>query len=263
MTESAKPRIVSLVPSLTELICELGLRDCLVGRTGFCIHPRNLLADVPKVGGTKAVDVERIRQLRPTHLVVSQEENTRPVVEELAGFVPEIVVTHVITLEENLSLFRRFGEIFDRRRRAEMLSQQFEQARSRLSSRQFDGHRVLYLIWKSPWMTVTRNTFISQMLQTVGLNTVPAVEGATDALRYPVLTDEEFAAQQADMVLLSSEPFRFGEAHKAQVRSLPAMADIPVHLIDGEMTSWYGSRAIAGLHYLADFRDALDGVHAS
>lgn len=263
MTEPATTRIVSLVPSLTELICELGLRNCLVGRTGFCIHPGRLLADVPKVGGTKAVDVERIRQLRPTHLVVSQEENTRPVVEELAGFVPEIVVTHVITLEDNLSLFRQFGEIFGRRQRAEGLAEQFEQARSRLSSRQFDERRVLYLIWKSPWMTVTRNTFISQMLQTVGLLTVPAVEGATDALRYPVLADDAFASQQADLVLLSSEPFRFGQSHKAQVRSLPGMAQTPVHLIDGEMTSWYGSRSIAGLDYLAGLRDDLDGVQAS
>lgn len=252
------PRIVSLVPSLTELICDLELAQYLVGRTGFCIHPKALLADVPKVGGTKAVDIERIRALRPTHLIVSREENTQPVVAELAGFIPEIVVTNPVTLEDNLTLYRQFGEQFDRLDQSERLTDQFEQARSRLLSRQDKPIAVLYLIWKSPWMTVTQNTFISQMLGAAGLQTVPAIDGLTDAGRYPVLQDDEFAALRPDLVLLSSEPFKFRKPHLAQVAALPGMEDVPTCLIDGEMTSWYGSRAIAGLHYLADFRDTLD-----
>ncbi len=255
-------RIVSLVPSLTELVCALGLRPFLVGRTGFCIHPKELLADVPKVGGTKAVDVEKIRQLRPSHLIVSREENEQPVVAELAEFIPQVIVTNPVTLEDNLGLYRLFGEQFGSQKQAASLIARFEQARARLSSRQYSELRVLYLIWKSPWMTVTQNTFISQMLQTVGLHTVPAIEGNTDAGRYPVLAAENFSAQDADLVLLSSEPFKFGKEHIDQVQSLPGMADTPVRLIDGEMTSWYGSRAIDGLHYLAEYREAMTGAQS-
>lgn len=251
-------RIVSLVPSLTELICVLGLGDKLVGRTGFCVHPREQLRDVPKVGGTKAVDVERIRQLKPTHLVVSREENEQPVVAELARFIPEIIVTNPVTLVDNLGLYRQFGEQFDCMPAAQGLIEQFEQAHARLLSRQDDPVRVLYLIWKSPWMTVTQNTFISQMLACVGLQSVPSVEGASDADRYPVIEDEQWAQWQPELVLMSSEPFRFEQKHVEAVQQMPGMRDIPCRLIDGEMTSWYGSRAIAGLHYLADFRDAMN-----
>jgi len=262
MNRSIEPRIVSLVPSLTELVCALGLADKLVGRTGFCIHPRAQLRRVPKVGGTKAVDVERIRQLKPTHLVVSREENEQPVVAELAEFIPEIIVTNPVTLTDNLTLYRQFGELFDCMVAAGRLIEQFEQAHARLLSRQDDPIRVIYLIWKSPWMTVTRNTFISQMLACVGLQTVPAANGERDADRYPVVEDHHWAQWQPALVLLSSEPFRFAQKHFDQVRQMPGMSNAPCQLIDGEMTSWYGPRAIAGLHYLAGFRDALDSSSA-
>ena len=254
-------RIVSLVPSLTELLCSMGLRPQLVGRTGFCVHPRAELADVPKVGGTKAVDIERIRALAPTHLVVSKEENQAPVVAELASFIPQIVVTDVISLADNIALYRQIGDVFDRHAEATRLVAQFEQARARLLSRQDLPLGVLYLIWKSPWMTVTRNTFISQMLDAVGLQTVPAVDGVSDAARYPVLADEAFGDLAPQVVLLSTEPYRFTARHAADVGSLPDMGSVPCRLIDGEMTSWYGSRAIAGLNYLGEFRDALNQEH--
>ncbi|MFK7965584.1 MAG: helical backbone metal receptor [Burkholderiaceae bacterium] len=252
------PRIVSLVPSLTELVCSLGLGTYLVGRTGFCVHPREQVRQVPKVGGTKAVDVERIRQLKPTHLIVSREENEQPVVAELASFIPEIIVTNPITLTDNLGLYRQFGDQFDRRDEANRLVEQFEQAHARLLSRQDHPVRVLYLIWKSPWMTVTRNTFISQMLACVGFKSVPDIQGERDADRYPVVADNDWSDWQPSLVLMSSEPFRFGPQHFDDVRQMPGMSDTPCRLIDGEMTSWYGPRAIAGLHYLAGFRDALN-----
>ena len=107
-------------------------------------------------------------------------------------------------------------------------------------------------------MTVTQNTFISQMLGAAGLQTVPAIDGQTDAARYPVLADDGFAPLHADLVLLSSEPFKFRKPNLAEIAVLPGMQDVPARLIDGEMTSWYGSRAITGLHYLAEFRDTLD-----
>ncbi len=256
------PRIVSLVPSLTELVCELGLRDQLVGRTGFCVHPAKALADVPKVGGTKAVDIDRIRALRPTHLIVSREENERATVAEIARFVPEIVVTDAYDLPDNRALYERFGDLFGVRNAAQALCEAFDQAVWQLMSQRHEPVPVLYLIWKSPWMTVTRNTFISSMLRTAGMHTMPACTGASDAQRYPVIADATFAELKPAAVLLSSEPFRFRPSHLAQVRTL-AGAGAVCELIDGEMTSWYGPRAIAGLGYLGRFRNALDKTLAS
>lgn len=248
-------RIVSLVPSLTELICALGLRDHLVGRTGFCIHPKASLVDVPKVGGTKSVDVERIRALRPTHLIVSREENEQPTVARIARFVPEVVVADARNLEENRALYRQMGDVFNAREAADQLCDAFDTGLLRLMSRHDSPVAVLYLIWKSPWMTVTRNTFISSMLASVGLHSVPDRIGRQDADRYPCIADDALTGQGADVILLSSEPYRFGESHRHE---MTAGTGLPCALIDGEMTSWFGSRAIAGLDYLGRFRDALD-----
>lgn len=254
-------RIVSLVPSLTELVCALGLRDRLVGRTGFCVHPREALRDVPKVGGTKDVDIERVRALAPTHLLVNVDENEKPTVDRLAEFVLGIVVTHPITVEDNLALIEDFGERFDRRDDARRLADRQREAMQRLRKRRFEPIDVLYLIWKDPWMSIGRETFIANMLAFAGLRSV--VDAAQP--RYPAVADPSADAAGARVVLLSSEPYRFTERHRAALaaacaahadaRALPHFATI-----DGEMTSWYGARAIDGLHYLSGYREALDGA---
>lgn len=150
MADRPALRIVSLVPSLTELLCSLGLRDALVGRTGFCIHPRDALRSVPKVGGTKDVDLDRVRALAPTHLVVNVDENEKPTVDALAADVPEIVVTHPIGVEDNLALIGRFGALFDRRAQAAVLADRFTSALAGLRARRFETLPVVYLIWKDP-----------------------------------------------------------------------------------------------------------------
>lgn len=248
---TSPPRIVSLVPSLTELLCELGLRDRLVGRTGFCIHPRAALRDVPKVGGTKDVNVERIRELAPTHLVVNVDENEKPTVDALAAFVPDIVVTHPVEVEDNLALIERFGALFDCRAAAVRLAERFAAALAGLRGCRFRRLPVVYLIWKDPWMTVGADTFIAKMLAEAGM---VALSPPADA-RYPVVTLDWIRASGAAAVLLSSEPYRFGPGHAAE---LAAGLGLPCLTIDGEMTSWYGSRAIDGLRYLLDFRIRLD-----
>ncbi|HEY0877806.1 MAG TPA: helical backbone metal receptor [Zeimonas sp.] len=248
-------RIVSLVPSLTELLCQLGLRERLVGRTGFCIHPRDAVRDVPKVGGTKDVDIERVRALRPTHVVVNVDENEKPVVDRLAAFVPEIVVTHPITVDDNLALIESFGERFSVPELAQRIADRQREAMHRLRTRRFTPVDVLYLIWKDPWMSIGRETFIAHMLATVALRSVVA-----DAQpRYPVVEDPSVDARAARVVLLSSEPYRFVERHRAALqRAAGARGAALFATIDGEMTSWYGTRAIDGLHYLLGYRDALD-----
>lgn len=247
-------RVVSLVPSLTELLCDLGLASQLVGRTGFCIHPRAVVRAIPKVGGTKSVDLARLREIEPTHVIVNIDENEKPTVEEIARFVPHVVVTHPLHPRDNLALYRLLGGIFRRDAEADALAHDFEQAwrETVRAAAAFPRENVLYLIWKKPWMTVARDTYISATLAAVGWDTVP--DGSVE--RYPRLALQAALAHDVRLVLLSSEPYRFRERDIAEVES-EAPPHVKVSLIDGEMTSWYGSRAIAGLAYLADFRRRL------
>jgi hypothetical protein len=269
-------RIVSLVPSLTELLCALDLREALVGRTGFCIHPRELLRDVPKVGGTKDVKVERVRELAPTHVVVNVDENEKGTVDALAEFVPEIVVTHPVRVEDNLALIDRFGMLFDRRERAAVLIDRFVSALAVLRARRFEPLRTVYLIWKDPWMTVGPDTFIARMLAEAGMIAVSPASDTDDgpasgAARYPVVDLDWLRDCGAELVLLSSEPYRFREAHADALAATlsggtgraggPAAPECMT--IDGEMTSWYGSRAAEGLAYLVGFREQVDARRAS
>lgn len=253
----SEPRIVSLVPSLTELVCELGLARHLVGRTGYCIHPHEALANVPKVGGTKTVNIERIRRLAPTHLIVNVDENEKPTVDTLAQFVPQVIVTHPIEVEDNFALYRRFGDLFGARDQAERLCERLAAVLERVDAERFEPLPVLYLIWNDPWMTVSSKTFIARMLARVGLQ-ARAPEGPS---RYPALEPAAIGALDIRAALLSSEPCRFRPSDRLRLRErFPATGQgvPPIQGIDGEMTSWYGPRAIAGLQYLLAYRRRLD-----
>jgi ABC-type Fe3+-hydroxamate transport system substrate-binding protein len=239
-------RIVCLVPSITELLCELGLGEQIVGRTGFCIHPREIVRRIPKVGGTKSVNIEKIRALKPTHVIVNVDENEKPTADAISEFVPHLVVTHPLAPLDNLALYRQMGEAFGARDEAERLCSEFQAAYDRTVAGRYPLRDVLYLIWKDPWMTVSRDTYISRTLALFGLQTLPADAGE----RYPKLTLAEPWLSSVDEVLLSSEPYAFRDKH---VRETSEQIRKPVRLIDGEMTSWYGSRAIRGLAYLAEF----------
>ena len=244
----AEPRIVCLVPSITELLCDLGLGDQLVGRTGFCIHPWETVRTIPKVGGTKDVKLERVRELAPTHVVVNVDENRREDAEALAEFVPEVLVTHPQEPRDNLALYRRLGAAFGREAEAEALCDEFERAFASATAGERPARDVLYLIWRQPWMTVAPQTYIAQTLAIFNWHTLPRQASGTE--RYPQVELGEFAGK-VERVLLSSEPFHFKERHLAEVAA--AVPGAEVSLIDGEMTSWYGSRAISGLEYLAEY----------
>ena len=253
---SATARIVSLVPSITELLFDLGLTAQIVGRTGFCIHPRERVRKVPKVGGTKTIDIARIKRLAPTHLIVNIDENPRGLVEEIAAFVPNVVVTHPRSPSDNLSLYRLLGGIFSKEEQAEELCRRFQGALDDVatSAAAWPRQKVLYLIWKSPWMTVCADTYISRMLATVGWDTVTL----NSRSRYPTLDLTGETLSKVDFVLLSSEPYSFHERHCVEVLDmLPSRSKTRVALIDGGMTSWYGSRAVQGLTYLREFRKDL------
>ncbi|HEX6829887.1 MAG TPA: helical backbone metal receptor [Burkholderiales bacterium] len=253
-TAGTEARIVSLVPSVTELLCDLGLAPRIVGRTGFCIHPRDKVRGITKVGGTKDVKIEEIRKLAPTHLVVNKDENEKPTVEKLARFIPHVIVTHPLGPRDNPPLYRLLGNIFGREEDVEVLCSRFEQAFDALdlAARAWPRERVLYLIWKAPWMTVSRDTYVSRFLAAAGWDTVPAEAGA----RYPRigLTPELMA--ETDRVLLSSEPYAFRERHVEELRAL-FPPRVGVQIVEGDYVSWYGSRAIPGLVYLRKLREEL------
>ena len=244
-------RIVSLVPSITELLCELGLAPQLVGRTGFCIHPAGVVAAIPKIGGTKDVNIGKIRALAPTHVVVNIDENEKPTVDALAEFVPNIVVTHPVAPEDNLGLARLMGGVFCAGQKAEAwcaaFASELDQLRALPRGR---ATNVVYCIWQDPWMSISADTYIARMLAEIGWN-VPQLGEA----RYPRFAWSDDLVAGIDGVLLSTEPYRFTEAH---AEALERQIGKPVRLVDGEMMSWYGSRALAGVRYLRQL--AQDGL---
>jgi hypothetical protein len=236
-------RIVSLVPSVTELLCDLGLGPQLVGRTGFCIHPAATVQAIPKVGGTKDVNIEKIRKLAPTHLVVNIDENEKPTVDALAAIVPHIVVTHPLGPRDNLALARLMGGVFGVQAAAEAWCASFEQEYALLrAAPKGRPATVLYCIWQDPWMGVSRDTYIARMMAEIGWS-VPDLGAA----RYPSFAWSDALVAGIDGVLLSTEPYRFTQAH---ADALEKQIGKPVFLVDGEMMSWYGSRSLAGLRYL-------------
>ena len=257
-------RIASLVPSLTELVVTLGLGEALVARTGFCIHPAQALKDVPKVGGTKDVNLAKLRRLAPTHLLVNVDENRRETVEAIRAWPqpPQIIVTHPNGPDDNLALVAQmlahFGAEAGVRARAAALTQALQDELALTRPDADAAQRVLYLIWREPWMTVARDTYIARMLERIAWQTWPAVSGgAHGAARYPVLRGDEPWLAEVQQVLLSSEPYHFSDAHLGEARALCPNAR--ARLVDGEMLSWYGPRAVPGLRYLRQIAAAARG----
>jgi ABC-type Fe3+-hydroxamate transport system substrate-binding protein len=252
-------RIVSLVPSITELLFDLGLGARVVGRTGFCVRPAERVRGVPKVGGTKDVKLEALRALQPTHVIVNVDENDAAAVEAMRRFVPHIVVTHPNGPEDNHALYALLGGLFGAEARAAELSSALSQELEQCRATGWERERVLYAIWMDPWMTIAADTYIARTLACVGWDVTTPPGGWAGAARYPQVEDIVAAANAVDRVLLSTEPFLFTEAH---ARDLRAQVQPPVQLIDAEMTSWYGSRAIPGLAYLREQRRAASAHRA-
>ena len=240
-------RIVSIVPSQTELLYDLGLRDEVVGITRFCVHPTEWhRGGKVHVGGTKDVDVEAVLGLAPDLVIAAKEENTRDTVEALRAHVP-VWVSDVTDLLSALDMVREVGVAVGRGGEANALANRIAegfQAVRALRARLDRTERVAYLIWRRPWMAAGRDTFIDAMLTECGWTNVFAdAEG-----RYPEFSESELAEREPDRVLLSSEPYPFKERHIASVQALVPQARVEV--VDGELFSWYGSRLEKSPMYL-------------
>jgi len=266
MTAAAAPapRIASLVPSLTELVAALDLGSCLVARTGYCIHPGDALAAVPKVGGTKDVNLAKLRRLAPTHVLVNVDENRRETVDAIRGWgpdAPEIVVTHPLSADDNLALVDQIAAAFAGQPglagRAAALKRDLARELAATTAEGRPVERVLYLIWHAPWMTVARDTYLSRMLARIGWQTLPAQDGGTaGAARYPLVDGTEPWLGDVDRILLSSEPFAFAAEHVDAAKRLCPQARL--QHVDGELLSWYGARAVPGLAYLRQLAETAE-----
>jgi ABC-type Fe3+-hydroxamate transport system substrate-binding protein len=250
-------RIVSLVPSQTELLADLGLDDEVVGLTRFCVHPDGWKARKPIVGGTKNVDVERVRALRPDLVIANKEENVRAQIEALAEVYP-VFVTDVADVAGAVRMVRDVGALVGRAAQAEAIAAETEAGFAALAADLAGAPllRALYLIWRDPWMTAGGDTIISDVLTHGGFDNV-----AAEQARYPALRDDEVGALRPDVVLLSSEPYPFGEKHVAEVQALVPGARVV--LVDGEPFSWYGSRLRHTPPYLRALRQRLANAAAS
>ncbi len=243
--------IISLVPSITELLSDLGLEDEIVGITKFCIHPANWYRNKTRVGGTKNVNIKMVHSLRPDLIIANKEENERKQVEELACSY-SVLLTDVTDLESAFRMIRAIGILTNKKEKATQLIEGIKTSFGRIRF-QFDKKKKLnaaYLIWQKPFMTVGGDTFISNMMLWCGLENI-----FSSVKRYPEITLNELKERGCEIVLLSSEPYPFKEKHKQEIENeLPGME---IYLADGEMFSWYGSRLLKAADYFESFNSRL------
>lgn len=245
-------RIVSLVPSQTELLVDMGLEDNLVGITKFCVHPQHLRQQKKVVGGTKQVHLDQIRKLAPDIILCNKEENTNQMVEELQEVAP-VHVSDVKTLDDALELIREYGEVFKRREKASEIAGKILDQRNEF--RRFivekPVRKVAYFIWKQPWMVVGKDTFIDYLLRLNNFENVFSAEKS----RYPEVEMKDVANKEPDLILLSTEPFPFKEEDKDAFKKVVRKDGI--HIVDGEYFSWYGSRLVAAFGYFKKLQEEI------
>jgi ABC-type Fe3+-hydroxamate transport system substrate-binding protein len=243
-------RIVSLVPSQTELLHDLGLGDRVVGITKFCIHPEKWYREKTRIGGTKNVDFKRVAELKPDLIIGNKEENNRADIEQLQQHYP-VWMSDIYTLEDAYAMMLDLGDVLDVTSKAEALVLQIRTGMSALQQRPFSNKRVAYFIWRKPWMVAAAHTFIHHLLGLAGWVNVYAGQQ-----RYPVVTLEDVAAAKPEVLLLSSEPYPFKEKHQAELAAVCPQAQI--ELVDGELFSWYGSRLLHTANYIKNIQQKLE-----
>ncbi|MGB1230844.1 MAG: ABC transporter substrate-binding protein [Winogradskyella sp.] len=229
-------RIVSLVPSQTELLVDLGLEASIVGVTKFCVHPKHLRLSKVVVGGTKQVNIQKIKALQPDVILCNKEENTKAIIESLEAVSP-IHISDINNLEDCFELIKMYGAIFNVETKASSLILNIQNKRDAFQLQIKDRKRlkVAYFIWKNPWMVAASNTFIDVMLNDAGFKNV-----YTKETRYPEINLDAIKLKEVDVLFLSSEPFPFKTADVLELKK--QFPNTLIKIVDGELFSWYGSR---------------------
>lgn len=242
---NSKPqRIISLVPSQTELLVDLGLENSILGITKFCVHPKRLRKHKKVVGGTKKVNSEKIKALQPDIILCNKEENSEVMVLELEKIAP-VHVSDIKTIQDTLKLIKNYGKIFRVQEKASEIAKKIETGITQLleSKKGIPQKKVAYLIWKNPWMVAGNDTFINHLLELNGFKNA----FLDKVSRYPEIELEEIVERKVDFVMLSTEPFPFQEKHKSDIQK--KLEGVKVEIVDGEFFSWYGSRLISAFEY--------------
>jgi ABC-type Fe3+-hydroxamate transport system substrate-binding protein len=240
-------RIVSLVPSVTELLFDLGLNNEVMGITKFCVHPREWFQSKTRIGGTKKVNIEKIKALKPNLILANKEENVKEQVDELARHFT-VYVSDIVTVDDAFEMIKDTGVLTGTETKAAELVQQIDASFQELNFQQ--QAKAIYLIWQKPYMSIGGDTFINSMLQKAGFSNLLAYTN-----RYPEVTVEEIKKLKPEVLLLSSEPFPFKQKHINELKELTGIQKII--LADGEIFSWYGSRMLHAAAYFVKLRESL------
>ena len=237
-------RIISLVPSQTELLFDLGLDKEIIGITDFCIHPKEKCDHKTRIGGPKSVNFQLIDQLQPDIIIANKEENAKGEIQKLEGKHP-VWITDIYTLEDALDMIRGIGELVDRPGEANDIISRIASSIDQVKDLQI---RTAYFIWQEPYMVAGKDTFINEMLKKCGLTNVFG-----SLPRYPAVTEEQIKNARPEIILLCSEPYLFEKKHILEFKENFPFAKI--FIVDGEIFSWYGSR----LQYAGDYFKYLRG----
>ncbi|WP_426667513.1 ABC transporter substrate-binding protein [Mucilaginibacter sp. McL0603] len=246
--QSTPKRIISIVPSQTELLFDLGLNEEIIGITKFCIHPDNQFKQKPKIGGTKTLNIKSIKELQPDLIIGNKEENERDQIEELMQSFP-VWMSDITNLADAIDMINTVGELVGKKPEAAELVKSINYGFSQLNIKSH-GFKVAYLIWRKPYIIAGKGTFIDDMLQKCGFT------NAFDLDRYPEVFPAQIVEANPDVVFLSSEPYPFKDRHITEFKALVPQANI--QLIDGELFSWYGSRLLQAPGYFNQLIDSLN-----
>jgi len=246
-------RIISVVPSQTELLFYLGLDKEVVGITKFCIHPANKFKTTTKVGGTKTLSIKKIKALNPDIIIANKEENDKEKIEELSEFCP-VWISDISTLNDAIDMIARVGVLVGKDATATLLVKSITKKFRALKPSALKP-KVAYFIWRKPYMVAGKNTFIDDMLQKCGFI------NAFEQERYPEVYAGNLVDAEPDLILLSSEPYPFKERHIDEFKAL--LPNARIEIVDGEMFSWYGSRLLKAPEYFAELKKLLKTPNSS
>jgi ABC-type Fe3+-hydroxamate transport system substrate-binding protein len=244
--EGVPKRIISLVPSQTELLSDLGLEKEVIAVTKFCIYPMDWFRTKESIGGPKTVNIEKVKALKPDLIIGNKEENEKNQIEELMK-TEKVWMSDIKTLGDACEMIRRVGELTNKKEKAEEIAHEIEKRFTAFHKTTLPGakKRVAYFIWRNPWMVAGGETFINHMLGICGFENIFSKNKG----RYPEISLEDIAREKPELIFLSSEPFPFRDKHITEL--MAACPEAKVMLVDGEFFSWYGSRLLKSPGYFS------------